>query len=40
MEPTPDQARANLKFGLVLFGIFVALLALTVVVAFVYLALD
>jgi hypothetical protein len=40
MEPTPELERSNLKFGLVLFGLFLALLALTVVVAFVYLALD
>jgi len=32
--------RGNLKFGLALFGLFLVLLGLTVVVAFVYLALD
>jgi hypothetical protein len=40
MEPSPELERSNLKLGLVLFGVFLALLALTVVVAFVYLALD
>ena len=40
MEPTPDQARANLRLGLALLGLFVVLLGLSVVVAFVYLALD
>jgi hypothetical protein len=40
MEPGPELERGNLRFGLVLFGVFVVLLALTVVVAFVYLALD
>jgi hypothetical protein len=40
MEPSPELERGNLKLGLMLFGLFLALLALTVVVAFVYLALD
>jgi hypothetical protein len=40
MEPTPDEARKNLTLGLALFGLFLALLALTVVIAFVYLAFD
>jgi hypothetical protein len=40
MEPTPDQQRDNLTLGLALFGVFLALLVLTVVIAVVYLALD
>jgi hypothetical protein len=36
----PDQERGNLMFGLALFGVFVVLLAGTVVIALVYLAID
>jgi hypothetical protein len=35
----PDE-RSNLNFGLALFGVFVVLLAATVVIALVYLAID
>jgi hypothetical protein len=35
-----DLERGNLRLGLALFGLFVLLLVVTVVVAFVYLALD
>ncbi len=33
-------ARRNVRFGLLLFGVFMLLFAGTVVVAFIYLALD
>ena len=36
----PGLERKNLVFGLALFGVFLVLLAATVVVALVYLALD
>jgi len=36
----PELERKNLIFGLALFGVFLLLLGLTVVIAFVYLALD
>ncbi len=36
----PELERKNLVFGLALFGVFLVLLAATVVVALVYLALD
>jgi len=40
-EPTHEELeRKNLIFGLALFGLFLLLLAATVVVAFIYLALD
>ena len=39
-EIRPEDARSNMLFGLGLFGIFLLLLAGTVVVAVVYLALD
>jgi len=35
-----DLERKNLRWGLALFGVFLVLLAGTVAVAFVYLALD
>jgi hypothetical protein len=35
-----ELARKNLIWGLTLFGLFLVLLGLTVVIAFVYLALD
>jgi hypothetical protein len=35
-----DLERGNLRWGLALFGLFLVLLALTVAVAFIYLALD
>jgi hypothetical protein len=35
-----ELARKNLIWGLALFGLFLVLLGLTVVIAFVYLALD
>ncbi len=40
-EPSHRELeRKNLIFGLALFGVFLFLLAATVIVAFVYLALD
>jgi hypothetical protein len=40
-EPTQQELeRKNLIFGLALFGLFLFLLAATVIVAFLYLALD
>jgi hypothetical protein len=39
-EPTPEEARSNMLFGLGLFAIFLLLFAGTIGVAFVYLALD
>jgi hypothetical protein len=36
----PEFERENLRLGLMLFGLFVILFALTAVVAFLYLALD
>jgi hypothetical protein len=36
----PELARKNLRLGWALFGVFVLLVAGTVAVAFVYLALD
>jgi hypothetical protein len=36
----PELERGNLNLGLALFGLFVVLFGLTVVAAFVYLALD
>jgi hypothetical protein len=41
-ERSPEQEleRKNLVFGLALFGVFLFLLGATVVVAFIYLALD
>jgi hypothetical protein len=36
----PELARRNLRFGALLFGLFVLLFAGTVVVAFVYLAVS
>jgi hypothetical protein len=38
MEPTPEQARRNVLFGLALFGLFLLLFGGTVVVALIYLA--
>ena len=42
MEPTEQREleRKNLVFGLALFAVFLFLLGATVVVAFIYLALD
>jgi hypothetical protein len=40
MDLDPELERKNLIFGLALFGVFLLLLGLTVVIAFVYLALD
>jgi hypothetical protein len=37
-EPTPEEARRNVLYGLALFGIFVLLFGGTVVVALIYLA--
>jgi hypothetical protein len=37
-EPTPEEARRNVLFGLALFGVFVLLFGGTVVVALIYLA--
>jgi hypothetical protein len=39
-EPDLELARRNVRFGLALLGLFVLLFAGTVLVAFVYLALD
>jgi hypothetical protein len=39
-EHGPEFERANVRLGLVLFGVFVVLFAGTFVVALVYLALD
>jgi hypothetical protein len=36
----PDLARKNVRLGLLLFGIFLALFAGTFAVAFIYLAFD
>jgi hypothetical protein len=38
LEVDEQTARKNVLFGLVLFGVFVALFAGTIVVAFIYLA--
>jgi hypothetical protein len=35
-----ELERGNLRWGLALFGLFLLLLAVTVAVAFIYLALD
>jgi hypothetical protein len=35
-----DEERTNLLWGLGLFGLFIALLGLTVAIAYIYLALD
>jgi hypothetical protein len=35
-----EQERKNLMWGLALFGLFLALLGLTVAIAYIYLALD
>ena len=35
-----DSERTNLLWGLGLFGLFIALLGLTVAIAFIYLAVD
>jgi hypothetical protein len=40
VEPTPELARKNLMWGLVLFGIFWLLFGGTIAVAFIYLAAD
>jgi hypothetical protein len=43
MEPvdlTPELAKRNIVFGLVLFGLFCLIFAGTVAVAFIYLAAD
>ena len=37
-EPTPEEARRNVIYGLALFGIFLLLFGSTVVVALIYLA--
>jgi hypothetical protein len=37
-EPTPEEARRNVLYGLALFGVFVLLFGGTVVVALIYLA--
>ena len=39
-EPTPEEERSNVFFGLGLFAIFLLLFAGTIGVALVYLALD
>ena len=39
-ESEHELARKNVRFGLLLFGLFVLLFAGTVVVAFIYLAVD
>ncbi len=36
----PELARKNIRLGLILFGVFVALFAGTIGIAFLYLALD
>ena len=40
MNTNPELERKNLIWGLALFGLFLVLLAGTVAVAFIYLALD
>ena len=40
LEPVGELARRNVRFALLLFGLFVLLFVGTVVVALVYLALD
>jgi hypothetical protein len=35
-----DEERTNLLWGLGLFGLFIALLGLTVAIAYIYLAVD
>jgi hypothetical protein len=37
---TPDDDRKNMLWGLGLFGLFLALLGLTVAIVYIYLALD
>jgi hypothetical protein len=37
-EPTPEEARRNVLFGLALFGVFLLLFVGTVVVGLIYLA--
>jgi hypothetical protein len=36
----PELERKNLMWGLALFGLFIALLGVTVAIAYIYLALD
>jgi hypothetical protein len=36
----PEFERANMRWGLVLFGLFLVLLGLTFGIAYIYLALD